>query len=353
MPLFSQAPKALCIIRLSAIGDCLHAVAMVQAIQRQWPHTKLTWIIGKAEAALLSDLPDVEIIPFDKTTGISAYISIWKKLSLRRFDALLHLQTAFRANLLTLGIAADKILGYDHQRAGDGQFLFTNHKVPSPRLPHVLDGFMAFAAELGVRDLTPKWNIPLSEADKEWAKQQIIRGKPALLIAPSSSKSYKNWTVEGYAAIADHAAALGYQVILCGGPDDKEKKLSKEIVVRCNYKPVDLVGQTTLKQLMALIHQANIVLAPDTGPIHMATAAGVPVVGLYAHHNPERTGPYFSRDHVVSVYETLIKAQTGKSIEQLPWRTRLKQADAMQYIKIIDVIRCFDELAEQIYCPIQ
>lgn len=353
MPLFTQAPKALCIIRLSAIGDCMHAVAMVQAIQRQWPQTKLTWIIGKTEAGLLNDLPGVEIIPFDKAAGVKAYFAIWKQLRSHRFDALLHLQTAFRAGLLALCVTADRILGYDHQRAGDGQFIFTNHKVPSPQSPHVLDGFMAFAAELGVQDLKPIWHIPLPEDANEWAKQKIHSEKPVLIIAPSSSKSYKNWTVEGYSAIADHAATNGFQVILCGGPGAQEEKFSKEIFVRCHHKPENLVGQTTLKQLMALIRSAGIVLAPDTGPAHMATAVGVPVIGLYAHHNPERTGPYFNRDHVVSVYKKLIEAKTGKSIDQLPWRTRLKQADAMQYINIADVKLRFDELAKQIHPSVE
>lgn len=84
---------------------------------------------------------------------------MWSLLRHRRFDALLHMQSALRASLLTLGIKADKTLGFDQQRAGDGQSLFTNVKVPSPQSPHVLDGFMAFAAELGIHDLTPRWNI--------------------------------------------------------------------------------------------------------------------------------------------------------------------------------------------------
>ncbi|MBB6056914.1 glycosyltransferase family 9 protein [Tolumonas osonensis] len=348
MPLFLRAPEALCLIRLSAIGDCVHAVAMVQAIQRQWPQTKITWIMGKAEASLLHDLPGVEVIIFDKAAGLRAYTSIWQQLRHRRFDALLHMQSALRASLLSLGIKAGKTLGFDQQRAGDGQSLFTNHKVPSPQSPHVLDGFMAFAAELGVHDLTPQWHIPITEADHAWAKQTVSGEKPTLLIAPSASKAYKNWTQEGYAALADHAATQGFHVILCGGPALQEKQFAEAISALCQHKPVNLVGQTTLKRLLALIQQATVVLAPDTGPAHMATAVGTPVIGLYAHHNPERTGPYFCRAYIVSVYQTLIEAQTGKPMAQLAWRTRLKQADAMQHIRIADVKQRFDEVAAKI-----
>ena len=348
MPLFSNAPGSLCIIRLSAIGDCVHAVAMVQAIQRQWPQTKITWVMGKTEAGLLGDLPDIEVISFDKAAGIKAYISIWSQLRHRRFDALLHMQSALRASLLTLGIKTGKTLGFDQQRAGDGQSLFTNHKVPSPASYHVLDGFMAFAAELGVHDLTPQWNIPAVETDNDWAKQNVSREKPTLLIAPAASKAYKNWTKEGYAALADHAAAQGFHVILCGGPAAQEKQFAEEISALCQHKPVNVVGQTTLKRLLALIKHATLMLAPDTGPAHMATAVGTPVIGLYAHHNPARTGPYFCQKYVVSVYEKLIQAQTNKMPSQLPWRQRLKDNKAMANITIQQVIKTFDRLCSDL-----
>ena len=94
MPLFTQAPDSLCIVRLSAIGDCVHTVAVVQAIQRQWPQTRITWIMGKVEAMLLGDLPSIEVIPFDKKLGWRGYRQVWRQLQGRRFDALLHMQSA-------------------------------------------------------------------------------------------------------------------------------------------------------------------------------------------------------------------------------------------------------------------
>ena len=136
--------------------------------------------------------------------------------------------------------------------------------------------------------------------------------------------------------------------MLCGGPAAQEKQFAEEISALCQHKPVNLVGQTSLKRLLALIKQATLVLAPDTGPAHMATAVGTPVIGLYAHHNPARTGPYFCKDYVVSVYQALIEAQTGKKMAQLAWRTRLKEADAMRHIRIADVKLQFDNLAAQI-----
>ena len=107
---------------------------------------------------------------------------------------------------------------------------------------------------------------------------------------------------------------------------------------------MDLVGQTNLKQLLALIKEASLVLAPDTGPTHMATLVGTPVLGLYAHHNPDRTGPYLCRDYAVSVYQELVEQETGKPLAELGWRTRLKDPDAMSKITRERVIAAFDRL---------
>ena len=178
--------------------------------------------------------------------------------------------------------------------------------------------------------------------------RQIV---PTLLICAAASKAFKNWTAEGYAALADHAASKGFQVYLCGGPARLERDLAADIQRLSRSKPVDLVGQTNLKQLLALIKEASLVLAPDTGPTHMATLVGTPVIGLYAHHNPDRTGPYLCRAHAVSVYQELIEQETGKPLAALDWRTRLKDPDAMRKITSERVIAAFDRLCAERQLP--
>ncbi|MGL5948868.1 MAG: glycosyltransferase family 9 protein [Aeromonas sp.] len=343
MPLLTNPPASICILRLSAIGDCCHALALVRVLQRAWPQTRITWVTGKLEASLLAQIPGIEVIPFDKSQGWRAYTALWRQLKGRHFDVLLHLQAALRASVASLGIRATHKLGFDRARANDGQWLFTNHQVPSPASPHVLDGFLAFAAELGVRDLTPRWDLPLSAEQQDWARRQL-GDKPALLICAAASKAFKNWTAAGYAALADHAAARGFAVYLCGGPAPLERDLAREISALCQQPPIDLVGQTNLVQLSALIAAASLVLAPDTGPAHMATMVGTPVIGLYAHHNPARTGPYHCREYVVSVYQRLIELQTGQPLATLNWRTRLKDPAAMQQIAVRDVQAMFDQV---------
>ena len=100
-PLFTSPPKSLCILRLSAVGDVCHALAVVQHIQRHWPQTKLTWIVGKTEMGLLSGIEGVELVPYDKKSGWKGVWNLWMFLKNNQFDALLNMQTAFlRLSLL-------------------------------------------------------------------------------------------------------------------------------------------------------------------------------------------------------------------------------------------------------------
>ncbi len=112
----------------------------------------------------------------------------------------------------------------------------------------------------------------------------------------------------------------------------------KKIIALCDFQPVDASGKTSLKQLAALIHQANLVISPDSGPAHIATTQGTPVIGLYAYHNPLRTAPYHNLDNVVSVYEENVQKEQGKPSSELPWATKLKGKNLMAEIQVEQVV---------------
>jgi heptosyltransferase I len=344
MPLFTSAPKSICLLRLSAIGDVCHAVAMVQAFQKQWPNTKITWIMGKIEAQLLYDLPDIEVIVFDKKTGFSGMRTIWKLLADRHFDALLHMQLALRASVLTIGIKAKYKVGFNFKRAKEAQWLFTNQKITDTASQHVLDSFFEFAYFLGIKKTKPSWNIPLNSSDIQFAKDISDDNKPLFVISPAASKDERNWLTDRYAAVADYAVEKGFDVVLCGSPAPREILLGENIEKLMKHSAINLIGKTSLKQLTATLRESKLVLAPDSGPAHIATTQGTPVIGLYGHSNPKRTGPYFSKDNVVSVYEKHVQKQHGKSINDLPWSARAKGDHIMQDIETKMVIEAFNKL---------
>ena len=343
----SAGPRRICLIRLSSIGDVCHAVAVVQAIQRRYPESRLTWIIGGREAELVEGLPGVEFIVVDKDAGLGAIGRLRRALKGRRFDALLHMQTSLRASLMSLGVRSPVRIGFDRARAREAQWLFTNRRIVPEANAHVLDGFKAFAAAIGVPDFEPSWDIPVSRQDREWAKSVLPEGRPVFGIVPAASHPERNWTVEGYAALASHALDSEFRVALFGGPSAIEAQLGERILARLNRPLVNLIGRTSLKQLLALLGRTRLLLAPDTGPAHMAVTRGVAVIGLYCHSNPRRTGPYSCLPYVVNHYDRLFREHYGVGWEERPWGTRIKGRDLMAGIAVGEVTEMFDRVVAE------
>jgi len=342
------APNSICVIRLSAIGDVCHAVSAVQAIQRSQPQAAITWIIGKVEHELVRGLAGVEFIVFDKKAGVRAYTALRKTLYGRHFDVLLHMQVALRANLVAALVSADWKIGFDKDRAKEGHGWFVSRTIKPQQEPHVLEGFAEFARTLGANDTGPSWQMPYSEQDEARALQALGGRQKVFTIAPAASKAERNWTVNGYVNLADYAAAKGYRTVLTGGPTQSELQLGEAIVCQANSSILNLVGKTSLKQLLCVLKHSHVVMAPDTGPAHMAVTVGTPVIGLYAHSNPKRTGPYGNLQNVVDVYQQNLEIQSKPAVHKVRWGHRLKGSELMDQISVQRVRDMFDRVTEDL-----
>ncbi|AXT38480.1 lipopolysaccharide heptosyltransferase family protein [Alteromonas sp. BL110] len=322
-------------MRLSAIGDVCHAVAMVTRIQSQWSDAEITWVIGKVEYQLVKLMPNVRFIIFDKSKGKAAVESLKAQVAGETFDALLMMQVALRANFASRVIKAKQRIGFDWARSKELHWLFANKRVAATEHAHVLKGFMDFADALGVPESKPvSWDIPVASEDAKWGEEQAKTLGKYVVISPAASKAERNWLPQRYASIADYIQEAGVTVILCGGPGELDRKTADAIKARVKYPLKDFTGQTTLHQLLMLLKHAHLVIAPDTGPAHMATTVSTPVIGLYAHSNPRRTGPYNNLDRLVSVYDECIEEQKGKPWSALPWGTRAKGSQLMEKITV-------------------
>ena len=341
-------PQEVCILRLSAIGDTCHALPVVRTLQRVWPQARFTWVIGAAEAALMVGIDGVELAVLDKSAAAGGFMGLRRHLAGRRFDLLLMMHASLRANLTSLMISASVRLGFDRPRARDYQHLFSNARIPVRPREHVMDGLFGFAEALGVKERLLRWDIPVSEDDRACALRHIPPGGRTLVISPCSSqrfRNYRNWRIENYAALAEHAAKVhGARVILTGGPTELESRYAAGICrMATKSTPLNLVGQTTLKQLLALLDRADVLVCPDSGPAHMATAVGTPVIGLYATSNRFRTGPYLSQRWVVDRYPDAVQAEFGTGVDQVPWGVRVRDPDAMDLIKVEEVTTRLDQ----------
>ncbi|MBY5968039.1 glycosyltransferase family 9 protein [Halomonas denitrificans] len=341
-------PAHIGVLRLSALGDVCNLVPTVRALQRQWPEARITWIIGKGEHSLLTGLSGVEFIVYDKSTGLKGMRALWRELADTRFDVLLHMQQALRASVLSLGLKADVRVGFDPARAKDRQYWFTHRQLAPRGRAHVLESFMDFARLMGVEDDSLEWRLPIPEAAYQEARE--LTGEAGyVLISPCANprlRNFRNWSAEGYAAVVEHAwTQYGLKTVMTGGGSTQEREMGSRIQGLCQSDAViDAIGGTSLKGLLALIDRARAVIAPDSGPVHMANALNTPVVGLFATTNPDRAAPYLWRDYVVNRYPDAVRQFLHEDADTITWGQRVRHPDAMSLISADDVIAQLDRL---------
>jgi heptosyltransferase I len=343
---FKPPLQRVCLLRLSAIGDTCHALAALRAFQAAWPETRFTWIIGKLEAKLMTELlPEIEFITFDKAATLRELRRLRTVLRGRRFDLLLDMQLSFRASMLSRLVDAPIKLGFDRRRARELQWLFTNAQIEPATSEHVLDSFMGFARACGITPKAPHWDVPLPQGALDYARRIIIDRRPTLLISPCSSHAMRNWPAERYAAVADHAAQVHHMhIVLVGGRSSAEAKMGAAIIAAAQTTLVNQIGKDTLPQLLGLMSHSTVLLSPDSGPAHMASMVGLPVIGLYAATNPQRAGPYYSRQWCVDKYDQAARKFLGKPAAQIPWTTKIERPGVMDLIAVGDATEKLDAL---------
>jgi heptosyltransferase I len=338
-PLFGEPPQSVLILKLSALGDICHTLPVIRTLQRAWPATRFTWVLGRTEAKFIGGIPEIEFIEFDKQAGWSGRSAVRRALGKQTFDLLLHMQFAWRASQLAAAVRARIKLGYDRERALDLQWLFTSDRIEAVPREHVMDGLFGFARRCGVTDREYRWDIPVPDSARDCARRVIPDGVDTLIISPCSSHPLRNWNAAGYAAVADYAVRnLGLRAIICGGRSELEQRAGKDIAASMRERCTNLVGQDTLLEFYATLARARVILTPDSGPAHMATSLGIPVVGLYAATNPARSGPYFSLDLCASQFDEAARLFRGKSARDLPWRTKIERDGVMDLIQPAQVI---------------
>ncbi len=347
MPNKNNTIKHIGLVRLSAFGDVLLTVPAVRTLQANFPEAKITWIISPGAYPILEGLSGIDFVVVDKPRNLKTYIAAYKKLKSYKFDVLLCMQASFSANILFPLIKAKRRIGFDNARARDAHRLFVKEAVTAGR-DHLLDAFMRFPEALGCKEKKYVWDLNIPQSDREWLAEQWAKDlspqKKTLVVNPSCSKPERNWLKERYVQVIQAAKQRwDINILLTGGPGEGEKKLAAYIESEVGFPIVNWVGKTSPKQLAVTLEKADVLLAPDTGPLHLAGAMGTPVIGLYAVASSGLSGPYFSRDLAIDKFSEAVQTFLKKDPKKVPWKTRVHTQKAMTLITVDDVL---DKLAK-------
>ncbi|MBI1722814.1 MAG: glycosyltransferase family 9 protein [Gemmatimonadetes bacterium] len=282
------------IVMMSALGDAVHVLPLLDAIKRHAPSTHLTWVLQPGPAEMVRGHPHVDdTVIFRRHHGLRAYTEVRRQLRDRPFDLVLNLQVYFKAGLVTWLTRAPVKLGFDLGRARDGNWLFTTHRIPPHPQQHVQDQYLEFLDAIGVPHGDPRWNLGPAPEERAAARKLVgdVKG-PLVGFVVATSKPDKNWPPERFADVATRLGdEVGARCVLLGGTTPLETAAAAAIRAHTTAEPIDALG-SGLRTLLGLLDSCDLVITPDTGPYHMCVAMNVPAVGLYGYTNPRRVGPY-------------------------------------------------------------
>ncbi len=284
--------QRICIVMMSAVGDAVHVLPVVNALKRDNPASHITWVLQPGPASLVRGHSGIdEIIEFDRRKGARGYAEVIGDLRARQFDLLIDLQVYLKAGVITALSGAKRRLGFDRARARDGNWLFTTERIPAHPVQHVQDQYFEFLSALGVNPEPVEWHLGPWRAEREWQSDFRSRfERPIASVVVGTSKPSKDWIPSRWADVCRILSDQhGLQPVLVGGDSDREKLAAETIMSGSTSHSALGSG---LRKLVSILDASEVVLAPDTGPLHMAVALDRPVISLMGYTDPRRTGPY-------------------------------------------------------------
>jgi lipopolysaccharide heptosyltransferase I len=294
-------PGKVCVIKPSALGDVVSAFPTLSALRALWPGAEIVWVINAALRGLVDGHPEIDrVIPYDrahagpKPRGMAGFARFLKTLRRERFELTIDLQGLLRSGVMAAATGAPVRVGLSDAREGAAWF-YTHRVVPPGSLDeaHAVDRLLSIARAFGADVSRPRFAVAVADDDRAWAERALAGvARPRLALNLGARWETKRWPPEHFAAVARRAVeSRGAGLLAVGAPEDRPHVA--ELIRHLDPIPVlDLCGRTTLPQLAALAERSDVVLSNDTGPLHLAVAAGARVVGVYTCTSPRLNGPY-------------------------------------------------------------
>lgn len=299
---FPTPPRRILIIKPSAIGDIVHALPILNLIRRRWPDAHVTWVVTPACAGMVERHPQIdEVILFER----NRYSSFWRnprsalamrrffrKLRKRSFDLVIDLQGLFRSGWFAWQSGAPVRIGFANAR--EFATLFYTHRVESSWADHAIERYLCVARALGCGEQPLEFKFAVDDQDRA-AAGVLLPNRPFAVLVPGANWETKQWPAERFAAIVEPLRErFGFESVVVGSAADGP------LAARIDGA-IDLTGRTNLRQLVAVLERASLVIAGDTGPMHIAAALGRPLVALYGPTDAVLTGPFRRLDTVVQL----------------------------------------------------
>jgi heptosyltransferase-1 len=302
------------IVKLSSLGDVIHALPVARALRRARPDTRITWIVEAREYAILRDHPDLDqIIPVDtrrwrrlvrRPAGAREVMGklgrLHRRVRLGGFDVAIDLQGLLKSGVLTAYTGAPLRIGFSASHCRERMnVLFTNRRVtPPPTSAHVVEQYLTLLGPLGISPGVPEFHLPPRPVAERrmadaLAEAGLKRSDRIVALNPGAGRPEKQWPVERFRALAERLVTeADTRILLLWGPD--EIHMAKQIGSGLSARAV-LAPPTDLDELTAVLRRVDLMVAGDTGPLHLAAALGTPALGLYGPTRAARNGPYGER----------------------------------------------------------
>ena len=300
VPLSEIDARRIVLLKPSALGDIVHSLPVLTALRRRFPQSHIRWVVNQGYADLLNGHPDLdEVLVFDRSAagggllrGARSYARLADEIRRLRPDLVIDLQGLFRTGLLALACGAARRVGLSTAREGAVWFYTDVVKVADFEAIHAVDRLWLIAEALGAGGALKQFRLVLPEEAQLWANDQLAdRPRPWLMVGVGSRWPTKRWPLDYFAALARRAQGrFGGTVVFVGGGD--EAAPADGVAAKLAGPTLNLAGRTTLPQLTAVLAEADVMLANDTGPLHVAAALGRPVVAPYTCTKVLLTGPY-------------------------------------------------------------
>ena len=302
--------KNILVVKLSAIGDVIHALPVSYAVKETYPDAHLTWVVEPTAYPMLEDNPYIdEIILFEKAKfrSIGGFLReirpFRRRLRARRYDASLDLQGLFKSAAIVFNAGAKKRIGTANMR--EGAHLVSRPVRGEHVEGHIVERYLDVARALGCRVEEVRFPVAVSArnaaaADTLLTREGVPEGRRFVAFAIGANWPNKRWPAEHFAALADRLYRVGFIPVLVGG-GRLDETIAADIMAATEVPPVNLVGRTNLKQLARIYAHAALVLGGDTGPVHLAAGLGTPTVMLMGPTDANRNGPYGQQENAIEV----------------------------------------------------